>query len=179
MLHRIRWLATLALAVILGLPTARASDTDFKARFAKLAESQPTTRVSMKPGEDPAAGAPAVENVTTSRTMPGMEPATLTGKDMQAVLTSNMFSVRSCYAKQLTADPTFADALIIDVAIRNTGRVGDVSVSPGRVKRSVLGSCLMSEVSKWRFPKFSGELEDGIVEQVVNASFPLQFAPAS
>ncbi len=178
MLRSIPWLAPLALAFVIALPSAEASDAKFKARFAKLASSHAPTPVRMKPGEDPATNA-GVQNVTTTRTMPGMEPAVLTADDMQAVLTANMFSVRRCYAKQLAADAGWADDVIIDVAVRNTGRVADVSVSPGRVKRDVLGSCLMSEVSKWRFPKFSGELEGGIVEEVVNTSFPLSFSPRS
>jgi hypothetical protein len=103
-------------------------------------------------------------------------PDTLNSDDIRTVIDKNIVDVRKCYKKQLQADPEWSDALILDLAIKKTGRVSEVSIEPKRVRTDVIGTCLMSAVPKWKFPQFTGESDEGVVQEVVNASFPFELS---
>ena len=103
-------------------------------------------------------------------------PPILTPGDIQAVVGEHMVDVRTCYKKQLAVDPEWSDDMILDLAVKKTGRVFEVNVAPGRVRRAVIGRCLMSAVPSWKFPEFTGETDEGITQEVVNASFPFSFS---
>jgi hypothetical protein len=34
----------------------------------------------------------------------------------------------------------------------------------------------MSTIPKWKFPEFTGETDEGVTQEVVNASFPFSFS---
>jgi hypothetical protein len=103
-------------------------------------------------------------------------PETLSPDDIHDVINKNIVDVRKCYKKQLQADPEWEDALILDLSIKKSGRVSEVAIEPKRVRTDVIGKCLMSAVPKWKFPSFTGESEDGVVQEVVNASFPFELS---
>jgi hypothetical protein len=152
----------------------------FSSRFASLKSNKQHFVVKMKPGDDPSAlpmaEAASGTTLVASGRMGIYTPPILSPSDMSAVVNKHMIDIRKCYKKQLAAAPDWADEMILDLAVKKTGRVTEVSVSPGRVKRDVMGQCLMSSVPKWRFPEFTGEVEEGIVQEVVNASFPFSFS---
>lgn len=106
-------------------------------------------------------------------------PPVLEPQNMMRVIRTHMPDLERCYAKQLNQDPKWEEHLILDLAIRRTGRVSEVSVAPGRIRRDVIGTCLIRTVPRWRFPEFTGETADGITQEVVTASFPFSFAPSS
>ena len=68
------------------------------------------------------------------------------------------------------------DDMILDIAVKRSGRVSQVDISPGRVRKDTIGKCLISRVPKWEFPRFTGEVGDGMTQEVVNASVPLSFS---
>lgn len=166
--------------VALALPVFAAErDAAFEKRFAALKSKGALVVVKMKPTEDPA-NLPATANegvtlVAGSR-MGIYTPPLLTPEDMLAVVNRHMVDVRKCYKKQLAADPEWGDDLIIDLAVKKNGRVAEVAIAPGRARRDPIGQCLMSSIPKWTFPEFTGETEDGITQEVVNASFPFSFS---
>lgn len=104
-------------------------------------------------------------------------PETLSPGDILRVINKNIVDVRKCYKKQLATDPEWNDELILDLSIKKSGRVSEVSISPRRVRRDVIGECMMSTVPKWKFPQFSGESDEGVTQEVVNASFPFSLTP--
>src|SRR5262249_27756579 len=123
------------------------------------------------------AGLPADGTVLVASNRQGIyTPETLSNGDIKTVIDHHIIDVRKCYKKQLEADPEWEDELILDLAIKKTGRVSEVSIEPKRVKTDVIGVCLMSAVPKWKFPQFTGESEDGVSQDVVNASFPFQIS---
>jgi hypothetical protein len=165
-------------AIVSLLASAPTDDAAFSKRLAALKAKQTQVVVKMKATDDPAKLPDDIKNgmmlVANSRTgiytPPLLEPG-----DILAVVNEHMVDVRVCYKKQLADDPEWSEELILDLAVKKTGRVSQVSLSPSRVKRDVIGQCLMSSIPKWKFPEFTGETEDGVTQEVVNASFPFSF----
>ena len=173
--------ATLLAALFALAPTPAAADTEartrkaaarFEARFAKLSAKLATYPflIQMAPGDDPAQVAPAPGRPARAKPAPIPSP-----EDLAAAARRHVIAVRRCYAKQLAADPSWQGRAIVDVSVHVTGRVGELGVQPAAVRRDVVGQCLMSEVPKWSFPRFTGDVEEGVRQEVVNASFPYQF----
>jgi hypothetical protein len=163
---------------------ARDADDDaaFRKRLAALKATQSSLiQVQMAATDDPLAlpprpGMPAGGLVLVANERAGLyTPPLLSPGDIKGVVDEHMADIRACYKKQLEQDPEWADELILDLAVKKTGRVGEVSIAPGRVRRSALGECMMSTIPKWKFPEFTGETDDGVVQEVVNASFPFSF----
>ena len=156
-------------------------DAAFAQRLAALSKKHDVIRVQMKPTDDaaapvdPAVAAGGVVEIAGGR-MDIYTPPLLSPQDISTVVQRHMTDIRTCYKAQLAEDPEWADRLILDLAIKKTGRVSEVSVAPGRVKKAKIGQCLMRSVPKWTFPKFTGETDDGISQEVVNASFPFSFS---
>lgn len=165
-----------------SVAVAKPADEDaaFQKRLAALsAKAGQTITVSMKPTDDPAVLPATVGSgpvLVAGGRMDIYTPPLLTPQDIQTVIQQHMVDVRTCYKQQLSEDPEWADRLILDLAIKKTGRISEVSVAPRRVKRAAIGKCLMSRVPKWKFPEFTGETDDGITQEVVNASFPFSFS---
>ena len=133
----------------------------------------------MTANDDPAvlpgkkAGGYTVVSTTRSGFLP--PPSMLAPEDVSAVVSSKHIDIRKCYKKQLKENAEWSDRLILDIAINKSGRVGEVDVSPGRVKRDIMGRCRIRSVAKWRFPEFTGTLDGGIQQDVMNASIPFSF----
>lgn len=157
------------------------ADKEFQLRYAALLKQQEQgpIKIQMKPTDDP--------NVLPAEVTQGLvlvankrrgiyTPPLLAPDDILSVINEEMATVRRCYKAQLAADPEWSDDLILDVSVKKTGRVSEVSISPGRVQRAEIGKCLLAEVPKWKFPQFTGELDDGVTQEVVNASFPFTFS---
>lgn len=66
-------------------------------------------------------------------------------------------------------------SFVLDLSIRSTGRVRDLSLRPSPGASQLL-ACARKATLRWRFPPFSGEREDGRTVEVVNLSVPIRFA---
>lgn len=155
-------------------------DAAFKKRLLALKQANQTVVIKMGPKDDP-------NNVPVPQMGSGVvlvaghrsgiyTPPLIEPTDILSVVNQNMKDVRSCYKKQLEEDPEWSEELIVDLAVKKTGRVSEISIAPGRVKRATIGQCLMSMVPKWKFPEFTGETDDGVTQEVVTASFPFSFS---
>lgn len=162
-------------------PNAK-EDAEFTKRLAALTKRHgQAIAIKMKPTDDPAvlpatAGMPSGLVMVAGGRNDIFTPSLITPEDITVVIQQHMVDVRTCYKKQLEADPEWADRLILDMSIKKTGRISEVSIAPRRVKRAAIGKCLMSRVPNWKFPEFTGETDDGITQEVVNASFPFAFS---
>jgi hypothetical protein len=154
-------------------------EKEFQARLATLKQDQTKLIiVKMTLKDDPTVlpaqldpmqgGGPVM--VASNRQL--VTPDTLSPGDIKDVINRNIVDVRKCYKKQLQADPEWSDELILDLAIKKSGRVSEVGIEPRRVRTDVIGVCLLSAVPRWKFPKFTGEGDDGVNQDVVSASFP-------
>ncbi len=180
----LRLLPSLVLVALLAGPAhaedkKASEDASFAKRLAALKQKQALLIVQMKPTDDPARIPEAAQSGMTlvaHQRMGIYTPPLLDPSDIMAVVNQHMADVRRCYKKQLADDPEWSEELILDLAVKKTGRVAEVSISPSRVKRDVIGQCLMSSIPKWKFPEFTGETDDGVTQEVVNASFPFSFS---
>lgn len=195
--YALRVLVRVLLGLILNITTIGVlwAEPDQKARkeksedaaFAKRLKAllnKPGLLVTVQLGKERGKASPAPvapSGITlASKTRGGIYvPPVISPEDMMHVIHKHMPDIKRCYRKQLAQDPEWADHLILDLAIRRTGRVSEVSVAPGRVRRDVIGTCLIRTVPRWRFPEFTGETDDGITQEVVTASFPFSFAAPS
>ena len=158
-----------------------AEKTDFQKRWKSLVTKKNSGHMNivMTANDDPAvlpgkkAGGYTVVSTTRSGFLP--PPSMLAPEDVSAVVSSKHIDIRKCYKKQLKENAEWSDRLILDIAINKSGRVGEVDVSPGRVKRDIMGRCRIRSVAKWRFPEFTGTLDGGIQQDVMNASIPFSF----
>lgn len=148
----------------------------FRERLALLKKDHPNTIFNIRLAVDDAAAIPGSASANALTLVAGRrqieQPETLSPDDIGEVINQHLADVKKCYKKQLAEDPEWNDELILDLAIKKTGRVSEVSVAPRRVKRDPIGVCLMSIVPKWKFPQFTGENDDGVTQEVVTASFP-------
>jgi len=160
----------------------KVADPEFEKRFAALKKKPGTTllAIQMKPTDNPdilpdigLGSGPVMVAGTRSGIY---TPPILSADDILGVVNQQMKDVRRCYKAQLEADPEWSDDLILDLSVKKTGRVSEISIAPRRVERAEIGKCLMSSIPKWKFPTFTGELEDGVTQEVVNASFPFSFS---
>lgn len=158
-------------------------DPEFAKRFAALKgqEGISLVAIQMKPTDNPdllpdmpALGAGPV--LVAGKRGGIYTPPILSSDDILDVVNAEMKTIRRCYKAQLEADPEWSDDLILDLSVKKTGRVSEVSIAPKRVMRAEIGKCLMTQIPKWKFPTFTGELEDGVTQEVVNASFPFTFS---
>ncbi|MCC7383088.1 MAG: AgmX/PglI C-terminal domain-containing protein [Deltaproteobacteria bacterium] len=160
---------------------ASGEDHAFKERFAALTKEQAraTISIKMRPTDDPF-DLPATVGDGPVLVAGGRRgiytPPLLSPDDILAVVNEQMGVIRKCYKAQLQADPEWNEEIILDLSVKKTGRISEISLAPGRVQRSELGKCLMAEIPKWKFPQFTGELDDGVTQEVVNASFPFSFS---
>lgn len=155
-----------------------AADRRFQKRLAKLSTQQSAITVKMSVKDDPNQLPESVGDGPVLVASPRFgiyTPPLLSIEDIQTVVQSHMRDLRFCYQKQLRRDPEWADQMILDLAVKRSGHVGEVEISPRRVRRSTMGRCLLSRVPRWKFPEFTGETDDGITQEVVNASFPFSF----
>lgn len=156
-------------------------DKEFEARFAALKKQQENgpIKIAMAPTDDPNDIPQEIRDgiVLVANKRKGIyTPPLLSPDDILGVINEEMATIRRCYKAQLEADPEWSDDLIMDISVKKTGRVNEISLSPGRVQRAEIGKCLLAEVPKWKFPQFTGELDDGVTQEVVNASFPFSFS---
>lgn len=153
----------------------------FQKRLAQLKKDQPKSIFNIRLAVDDASMIPGSASANALTLVAGSRqietPEILSTDDIADVINNNLGDIKKCFKKQLAEDPEWNDELILDLAIKKTGTVSEVSVAPRRVRRDLIGQCLMATVPKWKFPKFTGETEDGISQEVVTASFPFSLSP--
>ncbi|RLB53734.1 MAG: hypothetical protein DRI34_13010 [Deltaproteobacteria bacterium] len=170
------------LAVVLGVRPAGADD--FAARWAKLAKNPSKVfKVTAKPGEEiPEAtlnisfGPGSLISVSRGRRA---KPKDMLGDDdIAGVVNRNLRVVKYCYCKALKKDPDFEGQAIVGLKIKTSGKVARVNIEPEDMARNPFGRCLSKRVARWRFPRFTGQKEDGLRVDSVGYEFPLSFEPA-
>lgn len=61
-----------------------------------------------------------------------------------------------CYERQLSANPNLFGKIAVKFTIAGTGQVETQSINDSTMKNSSVESCILSKVSKWKFPEPKG-----------------------
>jgi len=61
-----------------------------------------------------------------------------------------------CYERQLSASPNLYGKIAVKFTIAGTGQVETQSINDTTLKNSSVESCILSKISKWRFPEPKG-----------------------
>ncbi|MSP74076.1 MAG: TonB family protein [Myxococcales bacterium] len=82
-----------------------------------------------------------------------------------------MGAVKSCYERELKANPTLQGKVVMQFTIEESGRVATVDVKQHTMGDPAVGQCMKNAIAKWRFDRPEGGS--------VTVSFPFIFAPAN
>lgn len=80
-------------------------------------------------------------------------------------------AVKNCYERQLKRNPKLSGTVKIQFTIQQSGRVGQASVLQNTTNDGALGTCIVSQIKRWRFRKPDGGS--------VTVAYPFVFAPSS
>lgn len=180
-MRSIKSLAIIGLIVALSSLAFAGDSKDFKAKFAKLSKNKASFfKVTAKPGEEiPEAtlnlafGPGSTISVSRGRTR---VKDMLEEQDIVAVVNRNLRTVKYCYCKALKAEPEFEGDAIVGMKIKTNGKVAKVQIEPEDIAEHKFGKCLAPRVAKWRFPKFSGHKDEGMMVKSMGYEFPLEFS---
>ncbi len=135
------WLALIVIALA-GYAT-REILTRMPARSRSLpAAAEPVAA----PAEPPPAPPPA-----RPRRASGSKHAPAIHADIVGTIRRNQAGVKACYERALKRDHNLVSRLQVDVRVRPTGSVEQVSIA-GPVATTDLGSCIRNNIKAWQFP---------------------------
>ena len=84
------------------------------------------------------------------------------------------FMARSLLVHRRIVPPAEIVARIEAVTV-DQARAAGAAMLAHTPARAEIGRCLMAEIPKWKFPSVTGELDEGVTQEVVSASFPFSF----
>ncbi|MCX7958094.1 MAG: AgmX/PglI C-terminal domain-containing protein, partial [Deltaproteobacteria bacterium] len=76
---------------------------------------------------------------------------------MMMIVNKNRSSVKYCYERHLKASSSLEGKAIFRITIQNSGSVSKVDSLSKQISGSLFEECIIKEIKKWTFPKFSGE----------------------
>lgn len=90
---------------------------------------------------------------------------------ISGVVQRRLGAIKSCYERELKANPTLAGKIVVQFTIQESGRVGDVKVVSDSTSAPNVGKCIVTQISHFRFPSPEGGS--------VTASYPFVLQPGS
>ena len=93
------------------------------------------------------------------------------------VVNQHIREVKFCYKKQIGGEIDFEDELILEMTILTSGRLREMLVDPEEYGEGPFGKCMQRWTQKWRFPKFTGEVDEGVFQDNISLALPLRFSP--
>lgn len=85
----------------------------------------------------------------------GQEAEASGGMDKEAirrVIRDHIREIRSCYERQLQANPDLYGKLVLQWDIEEGGRVGRTEVKSNALNNDAVAQCIMSRLKQWKFP---------------------------
>lgn len=120
---------------------------------AALSPDLPTsTPISPETGKLPGKGPEARPEAPTPA--PGAQR--LTEEQIRGVIQLHYRQVKNCLERQLKRDASLTGMLQVVARVQPDGSVQSAAIATPRFKGSVLETCLVKTVRRWRFPTFTG-----------------------
>ncbi|NMB73529.1 MAG: AgmX/PglI C-terminal domain-containing protein [Myxococcales bacterium] len=121
---------------------------------AVLSPDLPTsTPISPEAGKLPDKGPEARPDAPA----PVAGPQRLTEEQIRTVIQLHYRQVKNCLERQLKRDASLTGMLQVVARVQPDGSVQSAAIGTPRFKGSVLETCLVKTVRRWRFPSFAGE----------------------
>lgn len=95
----------------------------------------------------------------------------LDSNSVSRVVSRRSKAIKNCYEKRLKVNNKLKGKVKIRFTIEQSGRVSKASVTANTTGDSIVGSCIVSQIKRWRFPKPDGGS--------VTVSFPFLFTPST
>jgi Ca-activated chloride channel family protein len=86
---------------------------------------------------------------------------------IRRIVRAHINELRACYEKALTADPSLAGRMVLEISVGSIGQVTDAKITEDQIGHD-LGKCMTKAAKKWRFPSDA----DPFV-----LTYPFEFAP--
>jgi len=107
----------------------------------------------------------------------GRKPALPDPGKVVKVVNRHIREVTFCYKKHIGGEVDMEEELILEFTIQTNGRLREILVDPEDFHEGPFGTCMARWTKKWRFPKFTGEVDEGVFQDNVSLALPLRFAP--
>lgn len=95
----------------------------------------------------------------------------LDSNSVSRVVSRRQRAIKNCYEKRLKVNNKLKGKVKIRFTIEQSGRVRKASVAQNTTGDPAVGSCIVSQIKRWRFPKPDGGS--------VTVAFPFVFTPSS
>ncbi|MCX7945137.1 MAG: zinc-ribbon domain-containing protein [Deltaproteobacteria bacterium] len=82
---------------------------------------------------------------------------TLSEDIVMSIVNKNRSSVKYCYERHLRASSFLEGKAVFKITIHNSGSVSKVDSLSKQISGSLFEDCIIKEIRKWVFPKFSGD----------------------
>ena len=77
-------------------------------------------------------------------------------KAVASVINRRRGALIGCYERELKKNPTLKGKVVVRFTIGTAGRVTGAKVASSSLSSSAVGSCVVSRIKGWRFPKPDG-----------------------
>ncbi|MEZ4271301.1 MAG: AgmX/PglI C-terminal domain-containing protein [Myxococcota bacterium] len=98
-------------------------------------------------------------------------PAGLTQESIMKVVSESSRSVSLCITQSMKAGENLSGKMEVELTIVATGDVSDAAIATSKFRSSVMGTCTVKTVKRWKFPKFNGEPVTVVFPYVLSAGF--------
>lgn len=85
----------------------------------------------------------------------GIEP--LSEEEIYAVVNSKLPALFNCFRREAMKNPDLRGEILVEFAIKNSGKVGMVKIHHIRFEKGSLYDCIKAELKKWEFRPYPGE----------------------
>jgi TonB family protein len=108
-------------------------------------------------------GQPDVANISTTPSPPRANKPhagsthQLSAQEVQHVVSTHRASIRACYDPESWRNPSLSGKVTLQLSVKGDGSVDGARVAQSTLGNSVVESCMVKDVTRWRFPAANGE----------------------
>jgi outer membrane biosynthesis protein TonB len=81
----------------------------------------------------------------------------LSAQEVQHVVSTHRASIRACYDPESWRNPSLSGRVTLQWLVKADGSVDGAHVAQSTLDNSVVESCMVKDVTSWRFPAANGE----------------------
>lgn len=110
-------------------------------------------------------------NLKMSAPSEAVGTGSLSRGDIEKTVNRRAGALKSCYESELKKDNTLKGKIEVQFTIQPSGRVSVARVTTNTMNSTAVGSCIVAQIQRWRFPQPSGG--------DVTVKYPFVFTPSN